>query len=107
MLGATIPNQTEEPTVPTAEQIRQFITGVIIPPIAGAIATWLASTQVFSIFHITQNVAVAEISQVLVFGVVTVITFLVSHNILKGVYTPAAKLAAGGDRLARARHSGV
>lgn len=79
----------------TAETVKQFIVGTIIPPIAGALATWLASTQVFSVFHITANAASAAIVQVLVFGVVTGIAWLTSHHILKGTYSPAAKAAVG------------
>ena len=89
------------------EAIKQFLISTVIPPIAGALATWLASTQVFAIFHLTQSVAAAEITEGLVFLVVTGIAWLATHHILLGHYTPAAKLAAGGDRLARARHSGV
>jgi hypothetical protein len=75
----------------SAEAIKQFIVGVVIPPIAGALATWLTSTQVFSIFHITQSAAAAEITAVLVFGVVTGLTWLTQHHVLSGHYTPAAK----------------
>jgi hypothetical protein len=80
--------------MPTSEQIKQFLVGVVIPPLAGALATWLASTQVFSVFHITANAAAAEITQVLVFGVVTGLAWLSSHHILSGHYAPAAKVAA-------------
>lgn len=73
------------------EAIRQFLVGVVIPPIAGALATWLTSTQVFAIFHITASAAAAEITQVLVFGVVTGLTWLTQHHVLSGHYTPAAK----------------
>ena len=83
--------------MPTAEQLRQFIVGTVIPPIAGALATWLASTQVFSVFHITANAAAAEITQVLVFGVVTGLTWLTGHHILAATYGPAAKAAAGKE----------
>jgi hypothetical protein len=79
--------------MPNAEAIKQFIVGTVIPPIAGALATWLASTQVFAVFHITANAAAAEITQALVFGVVTGIAYLVNHHILAGHYSPAAKAA--------------
>ncbi len=85
--------------MPTAEQLRQFIVGTIIPPIAGALATWLASTQVFAVFHITANAAAAEITQVLVFGVVTGIAYLVNHHILSGHYTSTAKAAAAAKKV--------
>lgn len=70
----------------SAESIKQFLTGVVIPPIAGALATWLTSTQVFSIFHITASAAAAEITSVLVFGVVTGLTWLTQHHVLSGHY---------------------
>jgi hypothetical protein len=69
--------------MPTVAQLRTFIVGTIIPPIAGALGTWLASTQVFGVFHITANAAVAEITQIAVFGVVTGLTWLTNHHILK------------------------
>lgn len=77
--------------MPTAEQIRQFLVGTVVPPIAGAVATWLVGTQVFSVFHITANAAAAEITQVLVFAVVTGIGYLTSHHILSGHWAPPAK----------------
>lgn len=78
----------------SAETIKQFIVGTVIPPIAGILATWITSTQVLSIFHITQSAAAAEITQVLVFGVVTGLTWLTQHHVLAGHYTPGAKAAA-------------
>ena len=77
--------------MPTSETLRQFITGTIIPPIAGALATWLTGTQVFSIFHVTASAATTEITQVLVFGVVTGLAWLTQHNVLKSAYSPTAK----------------
>ena len=67
--------------MPTSETLRQFITGTIIPPIAGALATWLTGTQV------------------LVFGVVTGLAWLTQHNILKATYSPPAKAAARASKL--------
>lgn len=79
--------------MPTAEQLRQFVVTVLVPPIAGALATWLVGTEVLSIFGITANAAAAEITQVLVFGVVTGFAWLGTHNVLSGHYTPAAVAA--------------
>lgn len=84
--------------MPTAESLKQFLTGTVIPPLAGALATWLTSTQVFSVFHITASAAATEITSVLVFGVVTGLTWLTQHNILKANYTPAAKAANTAHR---------
>jgi hypothetical protein len=80
--------------MPNSEQLKQFILTVVVPPIAGAVATWLASTPVLAIFHITANAAATEVTQALTFAVVTAIAYLGSHHILSGHYTPAAKAAA-------------
>ena len=85
--------------MPTSETLRQFITGTIIPPIAGALATWLTGTQVFSVFHVTASAATTEITQVLVFGVVTGLAWLTQHNILKATYSPPAKALARASKL--------
>jgi len=81
--------------MPTAEQLKQFLVGTIVPPIAGALATWLASTPVLAVFHITTNAAATEVTQVLVFAVVAGLSWLTAHHVLSGHYTPAAKAAAG------------
>lgn len=78
--------------MPTAEQIKQFFAATVVPPLAGAAAAWLfIHVHFLAIFHIAQASAAGEITQLGVWGVTTVIGFLVSHNILKGHYTPAAK----------------
>lgn len=77
--------------MPTTEQLKQFIVGTILPPLVGFLATWLASTPVLAVFHITRDAAAAEITQLAVFGVSALFTWLTAHHILKGHYTPAAK----------------
>ena len=80
--------------MPTAEQIKQFVVGVILPPVVGALVSFIASTEVLNVFNISHDQLAAWVSAVLVFGVVTVIGWLKVHGILKGIYTPAAKAAA-------------
>jgi hypothetical protein len=74
--------------MPNLTQIKQFIVTAIVPVIAGGLATWLSSTQVLAIFHITQNSAAAAISAVLVFGITALVTYLGAHHILSGHYSP-------------------
>lgn len=73
------------------EAIKQFLVGTVLPPVAGALATWLASTPVLAVFHITANAAAAEITQLAVFGVTAGLSWLTAHHILLGHYSPAAK----------------
>lgn len=78
--------------MPTAEQIRQFFSTVVIPPLAGALSTWLlTSVHFLSIFHITADQTAKTITEVAVFGVTAALAWLASHHILKGHYTPVAK----------------
>lgn len=77
--------------MPTAEQLKQFLIGTVLPPLVGFLATWLASTPVLAVFHITANAAAAEITQLAVFGLSAGFTWLTGHHILKGHYTPPAK----------------
>jgi hypothetical protein len=78
--------------MPTAEQLKQFIVGVVLPPLAGALSTWLyTSVHLLSIFHITQGQVAKTITELGVFGITSLLGFLVSHHILSGHYTPAAK----------------
>lgn len=79
--------------MPTAEQVKQFLAVVVVPPIAGALATWLiVHVHFLALFHITAASVAGELTQLGVWGVSTLIAFLASHNILKGVYSPAAKV---------------
>jgi hypothetical protein len=77
--------------MPTAEQIKQFLIGTVLPPLVGFLATWLASQPILAVFHITREAAAAEVTQALVFGLTALFTWLSAHHILKGHYTPAAK----------------
>lgn len=73
--------------MPNASTIKQILTSYVVPPLAGALATWVTSTQVLGVFHITRNTAAAAITQALVFGVISGLAWLSSHHILKGTYT--------------------
>jgi hypothetical protein len=82
--------------MPTAEQIKQFLAGVVLPPLAGAAATWLfIHVHFLALFHITRASVAGELVQLGVWGITTGLGWLTSHNILKGKYTLAAKLKAG------------
>lgn len=86
--------------MPSAEQIRQFLVGVVLPPIAGVIATWIVSTvHILNLFGVTSASLAGELVNLGTFGIVTLIGFLTSHHILSGHYTPAAKAAAGHRKL--------
>lgn len=78
--------------MPTAEQVKQFLSIVVIPPLAGALSTWIfTSLHFLSIFHITADQTAKVITEVAVFGVSAGLAWLASHNILKGIYSPGAK----------------
>lgn len=74
--------------LPTAEQIKQFLVGTILPPIAGAAATWVVGTHVLALFAISHDQLAYEITQILTFGVVSGISWLTAHHILTGSYKP-------------------
>jgi hypothetical protein len=77
--------------LPTVDQIKTFIVGTIIPPIAGALATWLIGTHVLAIFNISSSEIAYEVTQIGTFGVVTGLTWLTNHHIL--LASSAAKTA--------------
>lgn len=82
--------------MPTAEQIKQFLAGVVIPVLAGAAATWLfVHVHFLALFHIEVSSIANLISQLGVYAVTLAVTWLTQHNILKGLYAPAAKAGAG------------
>lgn len=81
--------------LPSVDQLKQFLVGTIVPPIAGVLATWLVGTHVLDLFRISSSEVAYEITQILTFGVVTGIAWLTSHHILSGSYTPAAVAAKG------------
>jgi hypothetical protein len=70
--------------------IKQFLVGTILPPVVGALATWLSSTPMLAVFHITSNAAAAEITQLAVFGISAGLSWLTAHHILSGHYSPSA-----------------
>jgi len=77
--------------MPTVAQIRQFIVGTIIPPIAGVVATWVVGTHVLDLFNISSSEVAYEITQIATFAVVTGLTWATNHKILTGAYLPTAK----------------
>ncbi len=83
--------------MPTASQLKQFILGTIVPPLAGALATWIVGTGVLAVFKVSSSEVAYEVTQIVTFGVVTAIAWLTSHHILTGSYTPAViKAKASG-----------
>ena len=74
--------------MPTAAQIRTFIVGTIIPPIAGALATWIIGTHVLALFAISSSQIAYAITQIITFGVVTGLTWLTNHHILLATNEP-------------------
>jgi hypothetical protein len=78
--------------MPSAEQVKQFLSLTVIPVVAGALANWLiVHLHFLASFHITAGSVAGELTQLGVFGVSTLIAFLASHNILKAAYSQAAK----------------
>ena len=69
-------------TIPSVAQIKTFIVGTIIPPLAGALATWIVGTHVLAIFAISSSQIAYEVTQIATFGVVTGLTWLTNHHIL-------------------------
>jgi hypothetical protein len=78
--------------MPSAEQIKQFLAGIVLPPLAGVAATWLfVHVHFLALFHITAASVAGELVQLGVWGITTGLSWLTTHNILKGKYTPEAK----------------
>lgn len=85
--------------MPTAEAIRNFLLNVVLPPVVGVAAAWIVGTvHVLNLFGITEGQVAGEITQFATWGIVTLIAFLHTHNVLLGNYTPAAKAAAAARR---------
>lgn len=78
----------KETMLPSSAQIRQFLVGTIIPPIAGVAATWIVGTHVLALFPIGKSQVAYAVTQVITFGVVTGLTWLTSHHVLTGSYAP-------------------
>ena len=76
------------------EAIKQFVMSSLVPLITGGLVTWLASNEVLSILHLSQESAAAIISSVVIFGLTAVLTQFGVHNVLSGNYAPASKAAA-------------
>jgi predicted Na+-dependent transporter len=76
------------------EAVKQWILVTLVPVITGGIVTWLAGSKVLNLLHLTSSVAASTISSVIVFGVTAAFSFLASHHILAGHYSPAAKSVA-------------
>lgn len=80
----------------SGEQLKQFFVNVVLPIVTSVLTTWLfATVHIFNLFHISEGTVAAELTQLGVFAVTALITFLTGHHILTGKYTPSAKLAAG------------
>jgi len=85
--------------MPSAEQLKQFLLGVILPPLIGIAAAWIvASVHVLNLFGITEGQIVGELSQLATFAITAAFAWLTQHKILSATYTPAAKAAAGKPR---------
>jgi hypothetical protein len=77
--------------MPSWTQIRQFLCLTVVPVLAGAAANWLmVHLHFLAAFHLTASSVGGELTQLGVFGVTLGITWLSTHNILGGFYTPAA-----------------
>lgn len=82
--------------MPTVPQIKQYLCLTVVPVLAGGLANWLIIHLHFlAAFHLTQSSVAGELTQLGVFGVGAGLTYLASHNILKGLYTPQAVARAG------------
>ena len=77
------------------EAIKQFITASLVPLITGGLVTWLASNEVLSILHLSQESAASIISSVVIFALTAILTQFGIHNVLSGNYTPEAKASRG------------
>lgn len=65
----------------------QWVTGTVVPVIAGAGAAWLASKGVLNVFDISKATAAADLDELGVFAVVTAAGWLTSHRVLSGHYS--------------------
>jgi hypothetical protein len=75
--------------MPTASQVRQYLTLTVLPVLAGAAADWLViHVHFLAAFHITAKSVAGELIQLGVFGIAAGIGWLASHHILKGTYEP-------------------
>jgi hypothetical protein len=87
----------------SVEVMKQFVITRIIPPLAGALATWvLTNIHFLSIFHFQQDETAKAISELAVFGVTTAFAWLSAHFSLKGHYLPGKTGADQGGAPERA-----
>lgn len=84
--------------MPTTEQIRQFLAGSVLPVVAGAAATWLVvHIHLLALFHVSANSVAGALTQLGVYAISAGLTWLTSHHILTGAYSPAARESWGED----------
>lgn len=83
--------------LPSGEQIKQFLLGVVLPPVVGFVATYLTVhvPLLSTFFHVSAGQIGAELTTVVTFGVTTLIAWLTQHHVLSGHYTAAARAAQG------------
>lgn len=81
--------------MPTAEQIKTFLLGTVLPPVVGAVTTLLFNKLglLATFFHLGEATVGAEIAQLATWGVTTGLAWLTTHHVLRGTYTPAARAA--------------
>ena len=85
--------------MPTGEQLRQFLVGVVVPVGVASLTTWLfATVHIFNLFGITEGQVSGEIDQVAIWLVTLGIAWLTQHHILAGHYSAGAKAAAAARR---------
>ena len=73
--------------MPTASQIKQYLSLTLLPVLAAAAANWLiVHLHFLAEFHVTASSVAGEISQLGVFGITAALAWLASHHVLKGTY---------------------
>jgi hypothetical protein len=88
--------------MPTGEQIRQFLTGVVLPVGVGIAAAWIVATvHILNLFGITEGQVAGELTLFGTWAVTAVVTWLTQHHILKGIYAPAPVAAEKAAATAR------
>lgn len=76
--------------MPTTEQIKQYLTLVLLPLVAGVLSNWLlVHVHLLAAFHLTAGPLAQAIAQLGSLGVGAALAFLAAHHILKGTYLPA------------------
>lgn len=81
--------------MPTTEQIKQYLTLVLLPLVAGVLSNWLlVHVHLLAAFHLTAGPLAQAIAQLGSLGVGAALAFLAAHHILKGTYLPAPVVPA-------------